>query len=587
MSTFRAVLAASALAVAGFFPAAAQTPAEPEPAERSMFVERVDVDVVNVTAVVTDDRGNPVLGLTREDFELLEDGVPVEITNFYAETAAELLEAQLARGEAAARGEAPPKGSEFIQERQLNLVVYVDNFNMRPENRRRVLPEVLEFVQTRVARGDTVMVASYGTSLSIDQPFTRELYPLEEAIRASERRTAARTQDDLHRREVLQHIRRATEEGRQREAYQYLRSYVQSTTVHLRRSMEALGSVVRSLAGLPGRKAILYLSDGLPKRPGEDLYQVFADAFAVSGMQMPRAGPLDEPIDPSVEMLQEDQSHLFSSVIQEANAGQVTFYTIDARGGAGASSLPADQPDLTIGNAGTVALDQLRTQTFQEPLLDLAVATGGTAVLNAFRIRESLEDVHSDLESYYSLAFRSRHGGDGKYHRIEVRTKRPGLRVRHRAGYFDKPEVVRVADRTFSSLLLGLGKNPLGVELEFGPAERKGLRRYHLPVLVRVPLAQVTLLPNGAAHEGRLRFYVAVRDEEGGLSEVMDFEYPVVVPAAELERARGRELGFLRTLEVRPGVADVAVGVWDELSGADSYVLKTARLRQGGRAEGR
>ena len=581
MPYLRTVLPACGLALVAASSVAAQTAAADSP-RPSIFLESVDVGLVNVTAVVTDGRGNPVLGLTREDFELLEDGEAVEITNFHAQDPAEHLASQLARGEALAAGARPdPPDVDVIQERRLNLVVYVDNFNMRPENRRRVLPQVLDFLQTRLARGDAVMVASYGPGLAIDQHFTRELALVEHALRGMDETVSARTADDLHRRQVLQHMRRAAEEGRQRDAYQYVRGYVQESSTELRRSMKALASVVRSLGGLPGRKAILYLSDGLPKRPGEDLYQVLADYFAVAGLELP--GEPEQPtIDPSLEMLQEDQSKLFTGVIREANAGQVTFYTIDARGGKGESSLSADNPALAADSSGGIALDQLRTQTFQEPLIDLAVATGGSAVLNAFMVRERLHDVAADLDSAYSLAFRSRHGGDGKYHRIEVRVRRPGLVVRHRAGYFDKPEAVRIADRTFSSLLLGLGKNPLGVEVEVGKAERKGLRRYHLPLLVRVPLARVTLLPNGASHEGRLRFFLVVRDEDGGISDVHEFEYPVVVPAAELDRARGRELALLRTLEVRPGVPQVAAGVWDELSGADSYVLIKARV--GGRS---
>ena len=48
------------------------------------FYETVEVNVVNVEVYVTDKKGNPVTGLTRDDFEILEDGEPIEISNFYA-----------------------------------------------------------------------------------------------------------------------------------------------------------------------------------------------------------------------------------------------------------------------------------------------------------------------------------------------------------------------------------------------------------------------------------------------------------------------------------------------------------------------
>jgi hypothetical protein len=73
-----ALLAALAATAA---PAAAQQQPADQPA---LFVEQVDVNVVNVEVFVTDRQGNRVTGLGRDDFELFEDGEPVEITNVYA-----------------------------------------------------------------------------------------------------------------------------------------------------------------------------------------------------------------------------------------------------------------------------------------------------------------------------------------------------------------------------------------------------------------------------------------------------------------------------------------------------------------------
>lgn len=51
-------------------------------AQVSRFVDSVEAPLVNVDVVVTDRKGRPVGGLTREDFVLLVDGQPVEITHF-------------------------------------------------------------------------------------------------------------------------------------------------------------------------------------------------------------------------------------------------------------------------------------------------------------------------------------------------------------------------------------------------------------------------------------------------------------------------------------------------------------------------
>src|SRR5262245_46865808 len=54
------------------------------PAQDESFGEIVNVSVVNVDVFVTDEKGNRINDLKREDFEVYEDKRPVAITNFYA-----------------------------------------------------------------------------------------------------------------------------------------------------------------------------------------------------------------------------------------------------------------------------------------------------------------------------------------------------------------------------------------------------------------------------------------------------------------------------------------------------------------------
>ena len=55
-------------------------PLAQQPAPSATF--QVQVDFVDIDAVVTDERGNFVAGLTKDDFELLDDGKPQEISAF-------------------------------------------------------------------------------------------------------------------------------------------------------------------------------------------------------------------------------------------------------------------------------------------------------------------------------------------------------------------------------------------------------------------------------------------------------------------------------------------------------------------------
>ena len=574
-----------ALTLLAALPGAAD--AQEDPA--SIFIDRVDVDVINVEVFVTDRGGRRVPGLSPDDFEIFEDGQKVEISNFYAVAREDRLMQDLARDRQMIREGRPRlERPELPEDQQLNLMVYVDHYNLRPQNQNRALDQLEGFLEDRVAQGDNVMLVGYNRRIRVVQNFTRDREKIAAGLKKM-RKVATHGQiDDLERRQIMRRMARypsSTSSNRLggqtlagdnvSVAYQLVRSYVERVRNDLRYSLDALQKTASSLAGLPGRKAILYVSDGLPQRPGEELYQQMLDLF---GNSLPSA--TGRSLDPFIEALEQDETHLLDRITQQANAHQVTLYTLDARG-LGGDTLSAEYADLSGGAAGHTTTDNLRKFNYQEPLIGLAKATGGASILNTYAFENALGGVAEDFDSFYSLGYRSRHGGDGKYHKIDVRVKREGLKVRHRTGYLDKPEVERVADRTLSSLILNLEKNPLGVNVDFGVPEKQGRGKYLLPVLVRIPFREITLLPNGEVEQGHLRIFLTVQDEEGGISKIHEVPYPLTVPREQVAAARDREIGYSTSLKIRRGVPRVAIGVWDELSGTESFVHKSVAVGSG------
>ena len=569
-----ALAAALLAALSAPQPAAAQERnrvEEPPP----LFVETVDVNVVNVEVFVTDQSGHRVAGLTRDDFELFEDGQPVEISNFYTVEWQDALMPRPAVAAPEAPAALPPSRRRLPPDQQLNLVVYVDHAHLMPAARRQILEDLEGFLEDRLIEGDNVMLISYHRTLELVEPFTQDHERIVRALERMSKDVAYGAAADAEYRQLMRSMQVfvATRDAAGiRSAHQVVRGHVQQLQSDLRREAEALEKTVRALAGLPGRKALLFVSGGLPQRPGEELYQYLQDlagAILLTGVDFPGEG-----ISPLLESVAEDQSHRLNEITRAANAHQVTLYTLDASGSAGSRSLGAEYGSdaAGIGVAGGTTLDAMRTQNMQEPLIDLAEATGGASILGTSNFDDALSRMATDFDTFYSLGYRSPGAGDGKFHRIEVRVKRPDLEVRHRTGYVDKPRAERVADRTLSSLLLDVESNPLGVELQFGTPEHRGGKSWHLPVLVRIPFREVTLLPNGEVEEGRLNIYLAVKDEEGGVSDLHQHPYPVRIPHDQLELARSQQIGYYATLEIRPGKPTVAVGVWDELSGTESFV---------------
>ncbi|RMF83133.1 MAG: hypothetical protein D6739_07645, partial [Nitrospirae bacterium] len=123
--------------------------------------------VVNVDVYVRDKKGNPVTGLTQDDFEVYQDGVKMPITNFAVYTE-EVFRDRWER--AAGPGPAPTAVPEpEVEIKPIWVVIYVDNENVRPLERNRVLRRVREWIQETLRPPMQAMVVAYEKRLKVIQ----------------------------------------------------------------------------------------------------------------------------------------------------------------------------------------------------------------------------------------------------------------------------------------------------------------------------------------------------------------------------------------------------------------------------------
>src|SRR5687767_5307097 len=97
-------------------------------------VIRINVNLVQVDAVVTDSKGNPVTNLKAEDFEIFQDGKPQVITNFEFVDVRSGVRAVPARGPAP-RGNAPgvpPPPTRGLRPQQIRrtIAIVVDDLGL-------------------------------------------------------------------------------------------------------------------------------------------------------------------------------------------------------------------------------------------------------------------------------------------------------------------------------------------------------------------------------------------------------------------------------------------------------------------------
>lgn len=508
--------------------------AQDVPTAEETFSDEIEVSLVNLEVIVTDKGGKPIPDLRKEDFEVLEDGKPVEVTNFYAENG------QPAAGDAAERP----------LDQRLNLVVFVDDYNMEVANRNQILGGVRQFLGASLSPGDRVMVVRYGRSLEVRKPFTTsipEVLSELDVIGKLAGDLASRETARDHQLEVIFDALELNGWGAAVEAR--VREYADTETGYVAASLSALETVVGWLSGLPGRRAILYASDGLPSVPGEDLF-IWAEARSgfrsgqrISGMN---AGSYDA-------------SELFRRVTSKASRNRVAIYPIEVMGARWVR--------------GT-RLQEARIQNRQNGLRFLAEETGGRGMFNVSQPAEALRTMSADLATYYSIGYRPQRFADDRDHKVEVKVKRKGAQARYRQWYQDKPVSEAVADRTAATMAFGVEENPLEAALEIGQQTPAGPEKtsFVVPVRVKVPIGKIYLEPKGDRREGRLRLFV-VASGEGKVTPVRETKVvKVTVPEADLTSGKAKDYTYEVRITLEGGSYTVGVGVRDEIATTTSYL---------------
>jgi VWFA-related protein len=526
------------------------TPALPlraqEPPAES-FGETIQVSVVNLDVFVTDKQGKPITGLRKEDFQVFEDGKPVEVSNFFAEsgesgrTAPAAVAAPAAAGAAAVPAQGPA-------DQRLRLVVFVDDVNLSAANRSRILQSVGKFLHGELKPGDEVMLVRYDEKLDIRRSFTGDLGRLDAdlaavlALPTDIRKYESSFEQALH--ELYSSVNGGEGFGPLAEAS--LSNWAAQESSMVRGALNALDSVVSWLAGVPGRKAILYVSDGLPLVPGLDMFTIFTRA--------PRSAETSKRT-PEMVAQKFDLTKRFRQVTSHASRNRILFYPIEAYGTReGESSL----------------FDSVSLVNRQNGLRFLAEDTGGRELFNATNVPAALARMAEDFTTWYSIGYQPRRAGDEAEHKIEVRVRPRGAQVRYRQWYRDKTAGEAVAERTLATMRFGTEDNPLGAALEVVPGKKPG----ETLVRVKVPLARLYLEPQGASRQGHIRLYV-VASGQGQTTSVRETKLATVdVPEAEAAAGAKREYTHEIAIPLPPGSYALGLAVRDERAATTSYLHK-------------
>lgn len=578
-------------ALAGFVvarPAAAQSEeamvAEPQSEEAApevpTFTGEVAVRVVNVDVFVTDRSGEHVPRLTLENFELLVDGDPMPISNFYHEFDGETRElttaADLPRSSTEPSGFTPLEVAQETAERRNHVVILIDHRRLGAANRRRAFKALRQAV-AQLNPEDLIAVVGIQDSLVFHSDFLYDRQAIGEILDDVSRVSMRTNINEAERRQILGELTRGQSGGLQARAsladanqlLARIQAYAADEYARSLSSFRQIESVLSTLAGVRGRKILLYLGEGIPNNPGEGLFVEWRNRFGGPELGMRH---YDFNTDYTREIGRYDLTEPMDQLADAANRADAILYAIDAEGNHGAELRSA----LTEQGSTSESLSVV-DENFRAPLEYTTQATGGRLLRSSGRLREQIGNLFSDFDNLYSLGFEMPSTWEpGSEHEIKVKVRGGRrLRVRHRNEVRVPQPDEREAGATVAALMYQTLDNPLEIHAEpesLTPGEDGAAAI--LPLLLAIPVDKLDLVPRGETHFASLSIYVSVKDGDGNPRPVQKVPFHLNIPDDKLDQAKSEAAHYTLPLVLHPGDRQVAITVRDDVSRS----LSTIRL---------
>ena len=527
------------------------------------YSEQFDHTKVRMDVFVRDQEGGPVIGLARDQFQLFQNGDEVAITNFAAFTQGSFAPQLPVPAASDSSQAADTNGSASSDEAQpIYIVLFIDNRHLYNGDRNQVLRALRTFVSGNLGDHVQIMVISYRRSIEVVQHFTDDRRAVGEALRVLRMSEADLDERSEDRQRIRREIRRGnrtmqrTSAGRERtlsDLYSKLHAFANEESVFLDGTLFALRDTATALAGVTGRKYLIYVSNGLPMVLIKDLLHEFAG--------------LDKRTTQSTLATPYNRRRNYEMLASAANSQEITIHAIDATG----LSNPTRQIGDTDTKLSTTAAVIMR-DNLQDPLELLAEETGGLAVVRTDDFDAGLDRIRADLLTYYSIGYDIESGSSDTVHHIKINVNTESeYDTRYRPTFVERSMHSQVQDMVTTGLFFDVVENPLGIEVTPGEQEKATESQWMQPLSVSLPVTALAMTRDGDDYVGQVALFVAMRDLEGSESDVQRQIHDFRLPVDEYEQRKDDHFTILLRLLLASGEHDIVVGVLDEETHQTSY----------------
>ena len=545
---------------------------KPQTEEDQDSVVRISTNLVQLDAVVTKD-GRVVTDLTPNDFVITEDGKPQAITHFSFVSNVPNSQNSVAKSTTANATAVLPAVVRRDETRR-TIAIVVDDLGISLESIRSVKEQLTKFVDERLQPQDLVAIIRTGGEVGALQQFTNDRRLLHRAIDSLRWNLCSRVGYSAEP-ALANMVVPADTLGSGQNAVG-LCADLQGGP--LKGTVRALRFILAGMSTLPGRKAMVLLSDSLPL----DLPKL--DSLE-RGPIKPQS-PIDD--DPDADSVRNEGETQFGNeavlrqVAELANRSSVVIYSVDTRGTKNIGLTAADnQTPSGPGRkaAGTEMLNRTALRALNDrsaSLQDLrggmsllAKQTGGLMISNSNDLQ--LDRVVDSESGYYVLGYRpSNETFNRAFHRIKVRLSTPGLTLRTREGFYglSNKDVSQVNGTTreqmTAALISPFGASQIEVHMTSLFANAKPAGSFIRSMVYLNPADLVFATESDGKRSAKLHLWSILFDVDGRVVQQVEEDRTLKLAQKDFERAAHD--GLVYQLDVpakQPGAYQLRVAVRD------------------------
>lgn len=578
----------AALGIFAYDSISGQTPSGQRQDEPSL---RLRANEVSLDIVVRDKKGRPVRDLTANDFEVYEDGVRQKIESFRLVLRAGEAERDAARKEG--KEGPPPQPATPRDSTSMGVIALVFD-RLSPEARSLARKAGVTYAKEGMAAGDFTGVFAIDQSLRTIQPYTDNQELIKQAVdRATTSSTStyvssnAKVRDLSDRSTALdQQISSqgsaATAAGAARDGAGASeagsaagQAALQQTLVEMEsRMLENFETLERDQQGFATINSLLAVITAMRNIPGRKTIIFFSEGLALPSSVQTK----------------------FPSVINAANRANVSIYAIDAAGlriesgtaeaAREINSLASRRMQQTArGNDTVTSAPYTKALERNEDLLrldprsglgQLADETGGFLIHDTNDLTSGLRRIDDDMRAYYLLTYVPRNDDyNGRFRHITVKLSRSNAEAQTRKGYYAIESVGQMPVLDYEAPALAArsraDSNPASFRaaaLDFPATDRPGLAL----ILAEAPISAFTLAPGNdkKTYSADFSIVALVKDQSNQVVQKLSQHYPLSGPIEKLEAAKKGDLLFYREMQLQPGRYTVELIAYDGPAGKAS-----------------